>query len=161
MLNKLQISAEYEKLLKQWKRAQKENRGAPLKKDPLAEFERLFDIWERAQMKIRQVKFQSDVEKRYLDKAKEVEMEENQKLVDRENEKQRNSSKASPNSRYNQSINQDERQQHFLQISKAKNKNLIKYRNSVNSSSTLLTDTASVTNHYPATTERKNEKRNY
>lgn len=112
-------------------------------------------------MKIKQVKFQSDVEKRYLDKAKEVEMEELLKVTDRENEKQRSLNKASPISRYNQSsINQDDRHQHFLQISKAKNKEIIQFRNSVNSSSTLLTDTASVANHYPATTERKNEKRN-
>ena len=43
--NKPEFLHEYERLLKQWERSQKEAMSRPSKVDPLAEFERLFKLW--------------------------------------------------------------------------------------------------------------------
>jgi len=54
MNNKPEFLNEYERLLRQWERSQKEALSRPSKVDPLAEFERLFKLWQTTQNKIRQ-----------------------------------------------------------------------------------------------------------
>ena len=63
---------EYERLLKQWERNNKESTGKPYKQCPLAEYERLFKIWERTQNKIKKELFWYEKEKAYVSKNKEV-----------------------------------------------------------------------------------------
>ena len=70
--NKPEFLHEYERLLKQWERSQKEAMSRPSKVDPLAEFERLFKLWQRTQNKIRQQTYWQEVE----DKFKKVYSEE-------------------------------------------------------------------------------------